>query len=459
MVAMPTKNASLEHVLATLQAQLEAIRAHEAGTRTGRDPEDLHNMRVAVRRFRAILRACRPLFDAKWVEGLRSELDWLGTALGETRDLDVLRAHLDSELASLEGAERKAGQVLLRRLDADRARAKGALRGVLDGQRYAKLLTRLKTSLADPRVASSGVSLVASVGAEFKKLRRAVKALPGHPSAEDLHEIRIKVKRVRYAAELVRAAAGGRGERFIDQAKTLQDILGEHQDAVVLEEYLHEVIGRREGTHELEQQLLKRQRKRRKKTRAAFFEEWPRLERRGRRAWSTASMPKRFMNLLLIRHAPAVRNGSAGIRDHDRPLTRRGRARFRRAARGLARIAGRPDVLLTSPLTRARATADIAAAAFKRVTPKIEPALGQDDVEMLVTALKKYRLDATVALVGHEPHLSALLAHLLGMHQGDDRFAFKKGGAALVHLPDGPSVPGQLRWFLKPRILRALGVP
>jgi len=50
-----------------------------------------------------------------------------------------------------------------------------------------------------------------------------------------------------------------------------------------------------------------------------------------------------------------------------------------------------------------------------------------------------------------------LLGHLLGMHQADDRFAFKKGGAALVHLPEGPSVPGQLRWFVKPRILRALG--
>lgn len=163
------------------------------------------------------------------------------------------------------------------------------------------------------------------------------------------------------------------------------------------------------------------------------------------------------MKILLIRHAPAVRNGSGGIRDHDRPLTRQGRQRFRQAARGLARIAGRPDVLLTSPLTRARATADIAAAAFERVTPRIESALGQDDVDVLVTALKKFRPDATVALVGHEPTLSGLLAHLLGMHQGDDRFAFKKGGAALVHLPDGPSMPGELRWFVKPRILRALG--
>src|ERR1700730_3326149 len=97
------------------------------------------------------------------------------------------------------------------------------------------------------------------------------------------------------------------------------------------------------------------------------------------------------MNVLLIRHAPAVRTGTAGLRDHDRPLTRRGRQRFRQAARGLARITERPDILLTSPLVRARDTAEIAAAAFKRVTPRGGPALGQHEVAVLITALKKDR--------------------------------------------------------------------
>jgi phosphohistidine phosphatase len=163
------------------------------------------------------------------------------------------------------------------------------------------------------------------------------------------------------------------------------------------------------------------------------------------------------MRVLLVRHAPAVRGGGRGLRDHDRPLSDRGRRRFRQAARGLTRIAGRPDVLLTSPLARARATAEIMASAFKRLTPKVEPALGQNDVDVLVIALKKYRPHSTVAMVGHEPALSGLLAHLLGMPQGDDRFAFKKGGAALVNLPDGPSIPGELYWFVKPRMLKLIG--
>ena len=163
------------------------------------------------------------------------------------------------------------------------------------------------------------------------------------------------------------------------------------------------------------------------------------------------------MKLLLIRHAPAVRNGSVGIRDGERPLTPRGRKRFRVAARGLARIVERPDVLLTSPLVRARATAEIAAAAFKKLTPQVEPALGRDDLDAVVAALGKYSRAAMVAVVGHEPTLSRLLARMLGVHQDDDRFAFKKGGAALLDLPDGPTAAGQLRWFVKPRILRSLG--
>ena len=163
------------------------------------------------------------------------------------------------------------------------------------------------------------------------------------------------------------------------------------------------------------------------------------------------------MKLLLIRHAPAAPNGRAGIRDRERPLTPRGRARFRLAARGLARIAERPDVLLTSPLVRARATAEIAAAAFRKVTPRVEPALGEESVDAVVAALKKCPRDAMVAVVGHEPTLSRLLARLLGVYQDDDRFDFKKGGAALVDLPDGPGAAGRLRWFVKPRILRSLG--
>jgi phosphohistidine phosphatase len=157
----------------------------------------------------------------------------------------------------------------------------------------------------------------------------------------------------------------------------------------------------------------------------------------------------------MIRHAAAVPGGTPGIADDDRPLTERGRARFERAARGLVRVVDRPDVLLTSPLPRARATAEIAARAFGRLEAAVEPALAGGTVGGIVAALASEPADATIAIVGHEPTLGALLAHLLGSPRGE-RFAFKKGGVALVDLPSGPGGPGRLVWFLKPRILRTL---
>jgi phosphohistidine phosphatase len=162
------------------------------------------------------------------------------------------------------------------------------------------------------------------------------------------------------------------------------------------------------------------------------------------------------MRLLIIRHAIAVPSGTPGIADDDRPLTPRGRARFRAAARGLAGIAHRPDVLLTSPLPRARATAEIAARAFGGIAPAVEPALAHGSVSDVLAALARQPAQGTIALVGHEPGVSSLLARLIGSADGE-ALAFKKGGAALVDLPGGVLSPGRLVWFIKPRILRALG--
>ena len=164
------------------------------------------------------------------------------------------------------------------------------------------------------------------------------------------------------------------------------------------------------------------------------------------------------MKLLLIRHAAAVPRGTPGVPDAERPLTPDGKAKFRVAARGLARVTRRPDLLLTSPLPRARLTAAIAARAFGHIAPAIEPALAHSSVDGIVAALKAHPPDARIALVGHEPFLGALLARLLGATQGK-RLAFEKGGAALVDLPNGPAASGRLRWFLKPRILRSLAGP
>jgi phosphohistidine phosphatase len=162
------------------------------------------------------------------------------------------------------------------------------------------------------------------------------------------------------------------------------------------------------------------------------------------------------MTLLLIRHAIAVPRGTPDIPDEERPLTPRGARRFRKAARGLARVVRRPDLLLTSPLARARATAEIAADAWGRLTPTREPALAERNPGPLVRTLSSLPADSTVAAVGHEPQLSAVLARLLRAG-APDRLAFRKGGVALVELENGPAGGGRLVWFLSPKLLRRLG--
>jgi phosphohistidine phosphatase len=161
------------------------------------------------------------------------------------------------------------------------------------------------------------------------------------------------------------------------------------------------------------------------------------------------------MRLLIIRHAVAVPRGTPDMPDDQRPLTSSGRKRFRRAARGLAAAVGRPDVILTSPLPRARKTADIAAKAWGKLKPVDSPALAGGTFEDLAVALAPYGEKATVAVVGHEPDLSELVARLLGTAH-PDRVTFRKGGAALVEVSGPLQEGGTLLWYMPPRVLRML---
>ena len=161
------------------------------------------------------------------------------------------------------------------------------------------------------------------------------------------------------------------------------------------------------------------------------------------------------MQLIIIRHAIAVERGTAGMRDEDRPLTPEGEVKFREAAKGLAALVDRPDALLTSPWLRAKQTAAILAAAWGRIEPKEMAALAGGSFDEQAQVLDRHPKDATVAVVGHEPHVSELLARLLGSHH-DDRVTFKKGGAALVDVPGPLAEGGELVWFLPPKVLRKL---
>jgi phosphohistidine phosphatase len=161
------------------------------------------------------------------------------------------------------------------------------------------------------------------------------------------------------------------------------------------------------------------------------------------------------MRLLVVRHAIAVPHGTPGVADQDRPLTPEGEAKFQEAARGLARIVDAPDALLTSPWLRARQTAAIAAEAWDGPQPKLTPALASGSFDEQARVLDEFPKDATVAIFGHEPWVSELVARLVGT-RASDRLTFKKGGAALVEVPGRLAEGGSLVFYLPPKLLRKL---
>jgi CHAD domain-containing protein len=256
-----------------LETQRRALLAHDPGTRVGADAENLHQHRVAARRTRAFLRAAKDQLDPGWRRAVAAPLSELGRATGPVRDLDVLLDELD----------RGGVEALIDILGGELERARAALLEALDSESYRRLLAVLRHP---PRL-REGVTAVPIDGIarrEFRTLVKTVDRLGKHPAQEALHGLRITLKRVRYAAELA-APEGENGRRFLAAARLLQDLLGEHQDAVVAEAHLRAstVVDERTAAAFAAGRIAERQAARRAQVRAALPAAWKRLRRTGHR--------------------------------------------------------------------------------------------------------------------------------------------------------------------------------
>ena len=169
------------------------------------------------------------------------------------------------------------------------------------------------------------------------------------------------------------------------------------------------------------------------------------------------------MQLLIIRHAIAEDRdefAASGRPDSERPLTDFGRRRMRKNAKGLKRIAPPVDLLATSPYERAADTADIVAETLgiKAAPAKVQSLTPEHHPRDFLAWLAKQKRAQTVAAVGHDPHLSRLIAWCAASH--DVPFAdLKKGGACLLSWEDS-AVPeagkATVAWILTPAHLRAI---
>ena len=277
----------IDHLRALLSAQVTSWLRQDPLVRIGKTMEAVHQMRVATRRLRALLRAARPLLVPEWSEQVRSELSWLAGVLGPARDLDVLIEYFQQELATLEKREAPPVRRLIQKLKRDRASVQEDLVPALRTDRYLAVLDLAEAGSRQPQVTPSDVSLHEIAAAEFRKLRKTVRALPESPSDEELHRVRIKAKRARYAAELAETTVGRPASRFIQRAKDLQDILGMHQDAVVAEGRVRSYLdGSRSRVAAFAAgRMVERQHQRKLQARQQFALAWKKLEKRGKKAW------------------------------------------------------------------------------------------------------------------------------------------------------------------------------
>ncbi|MGH9359468.1 MAG: phosphohistidine phosphatase SixA [Terriglobia bacterium] len=163
-------------------------------------------------------------------------------------------------------------------------------------------------------------------------------------------------------------------------------------------------------------------------------------------------------DLYLMRHGIAV-DRSGSLDDAKRALTPEGKLKLRAIAKGLESIGAGFDWIVTSPLQRAMETGEIIAESIAAAAPRdlceaLAP--GSESAQQVIAFLAKRRDRTSVLMVGHEPGLSSLAAELAGAHSA--QFVFKKGGCCLIRFDEFPSrTPGQLSWWLTPRILRKLG--
>ncbi|HZD37640.1 MAG TPA: CYTH and CHAD domain-containing protein [Actinomycetes bacterium] len=273
-----------------LSAAVLRLFRHDPIVRLGADPEGVHQARVAMRRFRSSLRTFRPVLEEGWAVRLREQAKWLADRLGAARDADVLQARLRAHLERLGEPDVQGGDWLLRRLDRQRKTARAAVLAAMRESAYLQLLDDLIAAANSPMVLGGGRSaaeaLAPRVARTWQRLRDEVAQAGPEPPDEQLHRIRIRAKRCRYAAEAVTPVVGKPAARFAAAVEAIQEILGDHHDAVVAQEWLRKAAAEAPSDAAMAAGLLiAMERDAATRSRAAWQTAWANLDRKKLRTW------------------------------------------------------------------------------------------------------------------------------------------------------------------------------
>lgn len=212
--------------------------ANESGARESDDPEFIHQLRVALRRLRSALRLFSPAlpadFVARWSDGLKEAADGLGAA----RDLDVMLAEVLSPVAE-SGLADEATQRLIAmavdRRDREKTAAREQLLAASHGRQMLALAADLHGLQSDSLVKSANLTTFARL--QLTQLRKRARkrytaAADLHP--DKLHELRVSLKRLRYAIEFLLPLLPEKATvRYANELAEIQDTLGYINDEAV----------------------------------------------------------------------------------------------------------------------------------------------------------------------------------------------------------------------------------
>jgi CHAD domain-containing protein len=265
---------------------------HDPVVRLDVDTEGVHQARVATRRLRSDLRTFRRLVESDFASSVRDELGWLAAILGEVRDGDVLLERVRGGIAELSDEDKAGGAAVLETLEQARDAAHARLLETLRSRRYVELLELLVRAANAPALlgaadAPAAEVVPALVRRPWHKLAKRVQALDGNPSDDALHEIRIRTKRVRYAAEAVVPVVGKQARGFARAAAGLQEELGDVNDAVVAARWLDDWRARDRAPAEIAavEALAVAERAAAAQLRAGWRSAWEKLAAPDLRAW------------------------------------------------------------------------------------------------------------------------------------------------------------------------------
>lgn len=225
----------------TLATGVAAMKQHEAAAIAG-DIEALHQMRVGTRRIRASVQLFAGVIHGSRMRIYKRDLPWLGQAAGSVRDCDVMEAllrdcghHLEPALAT---ASASIADAISTRRDAEHARFVAQLRT----PRYTQMCARLADPLLRRALPSTdaGCNAPAMIAPIARSVRKAGKRIARNAPPALFHRLRVRIKRLRYALEMLIELGGKRSRKALMRLEQMQELLGVHQDTVTATAWLRE---------------------------------------------------------------------------------------------------------------------------------------------------------------------------------------------------------------------------